>query len=127
MLLLHHTCHPVNVFGNRDTYLSVSADWPGAWSAGVRGALGEDIVPMNDIALNRIRTKFGMLFQYAALFDSMTVEENVGYALREHTDWDQERIVARVGEVLDHVDRPVSGSAVRNNDADVACRDLLGE
>jgi phospholipid/cholesterol/gamma-HCH transport system ATP-binding protein len=45
---------------------------------------GEDIVPMNDFALNRVRTKFGMLFQYAALFDSMTVEENVMFPLVEH-------------------------------------------
>jgi phospholipid/cholesterol/gamma-HCH transport system ATP-binding protein len=45
---------------------------------------GEDIVPMNDFALNRVRTKFGMLFQYAALFDSMTVEENVLFPLIEH-------------------------------------------
>ena len=45
---------------------------------------GEDIVPMNDFELNRVRTKFGMLFQYAALFDSMTVEENVMFPLVEH-------------------------------------------
>ncbi|MBW2735383.1 MAG: ABC transporter ATP-binding protein [Deltaproteobacteria bacterium] len=45
---------------------------------------GEDIVPMDDFALNEVRTKFGMLFQYAALFDSMTVEENVLFPLMEH-------------------------------------------
>ncbi len=45
---------------------------------------GEDIVPMNDFRLNQIRGKFGMLFQYAALFDSMTVEENVMFPLVEH-------------------------------------------
>jgi phospholipid/cholesterol/gamma-HCH transport system ATP-binding protein len=45
---------------------------------------GEDIVPMNDFGLNRVRQKFGMLFQYAALFDSMTVEENVMFPLVEH-------------------------------------------
>jgi phospholipid/cholesterol/gamma-HCH transport system ATP-binding protein len=45
---------------------------------------GVDIVPMNDFELNRVRTKFGMLFQYAALFDSMTVEENVMFPLVEH-------------------------------------------
>jgi phospholipid/cholesterol/gamma-HCH transport system ATP-binding protein len=45
---------------------------------------GEDIVPMNDFALNRVRYKFGMLFQYAALFDSMTVEENILLPLIEH-------------------------------------------
>jgi phospholipid/cholesterol/gamma-HCH transport system ATP-binding protein len=45
---------------------------------------GEDIVPMNDFQLNRAREKFGMMFQYAALFDSMTVEENVMFPLVEH-------------------------------------------
>jgi phospholipid/cholesterol/gamma-HCH transport system ATP-binding protein len=45
---------------------------------------GEDLVPMNDFTLNRVRQKFGMLFQYAALFDSMTVEENVMFPLLEH-------------------------------------------
>jgi phospholipid/cholesterol/gamma-HCH transport system ATP-binding protein len=47
---------------------------------------GEDIVPIDDDAeLNRVRRKFGMLFQYAALFDSMTVEENVSFPLVEHS------------------------------------------
>ena len=45
---------------------------------------GADLVPMNEYQLNRERTKFGMLFQYAALFDSMTVEENVMFPLVEH-------------------------------------------
>jgi energy-coupling factor transporter ATP-binding protein EcfA2 len=44
---------------------------------------GDDIVPMNEFRLNEVRTKFGMLFQYAALFDSMTVEENVIFPLVE--------------------------------------------
>ena len=42
---------------------------------------GEDIVPMDERQLLRVRHKFGMLFQSAALFDSMTVAENVGFAL----------------------------------------------
>src|SRR5512138_577893 len=41
---------------------------------------GEDIVQMNERSLLRVRHKFGMLFQSAALFDSMTVEENVAFA-----------------------------------------------
>lgn len=52
-----------------------------------RGAIyvdGEDIVPLNDFALNEVRTKFGMLFQYAALFDSLSVEENIMFPLVEH-------------------------------------------
>jgi phospholipid/cholesterol/gamma-HCH transport system ATP-binding protein len=45
---------------------------------------GEDIVPMNEFELQRVRMKFGMVFQYAALFDSLTVEENVIFPLVEH-------------------------------------------
>lgn len=46
---------------------------------------GQDVVPMNEVEMNTERRKFGMLFQQAALFDSMTVEENVAFPLREHT------------------------------------------
>jgi phospholipid/cholesterol/gamma-HCH transport system ATP-binding protein len=46
---------------------------------------GEDVVPLDDFELNRVRRKFGMLFQYAALFDSFTVEQNVAFPLVEHT------------------------------------------
>ncbi|HET9450257.1 MAG TPA: ABC transporter ATP-binding protein [Aggregicoccus sp.] len=45
---------------------------------------GEDIVPMGTDELERVRRKFGMVFQAAALFDSMTVYENVAFPLREH-------------------------------------------
>jgi len=45
---------------------------------------GVDLVPMNEFQLNAVRAKFGMLFQYSALFDSMTVEENVMFPLLEH-------------------------------------------
>ena len=46
---------------------------------------GEDVVPMSDTQLNKLRRKFGMAFQYAALFDSLTVEQNVAFPLVEHT------------------------------------------
>lgn len=45
---------------------------------------GEDIVPFGPQDLARVRRKFGMVFQAAALFDSMTVYENVSFPLREH-------------------------------------------
>lgn len=45
---------------------------------------GEDLVPMDADELERVRRKFGMVFQAAALFDSMTVFENVAFPLREH-------------------------------------------
>ena len=43
-----------------------------------------DITPLGEVAMNRIRQKFGMVFQYAALLDSLTVLENVAFPLREH-------------------------------------------
>ncbi len=46
--------------------------------------LGEDITVMETEALTRFRRKYGMLFQYAALFDDMTALENVGFPLKEH-------------------------------------------
>jgi len=45
-MLLHFTCHPVNVFGNRKTYSNVSADWPGAWSGHVAAEYGAPCVPI---------------------------------------------------------------------------------
>ena len=45
---------------------------------------GEDVTSLNGDDLYRVRKKFGMLFQGSALFDSLTVEENVGLALKEH-------------------------------------------
>lgn len=45
---------------------------------------GEDIAPLGEYQLNRVRQKFGMVFQYAALLDSLTVLENVAFPLREH-------------------------------------------
>ncbi len=52
---------------------------------------GEEITQMSEQGLNKIRKKFGMLFQGAALFDSLSVWENVGFALKQHTnltDWE---------------------------------------
>ncbi|MGD0529723.1 MAG: ATP-binding cassette domain-containing protein [Polyangiaceae bacterium] len=46
---------------------------------------GEDTVPMNERELNRVRQKFGMVYQYAALLDSITVLDNVAFPLVEHT------------------------------------------
>ncbi len=53
---------------------------------------GENIVGMEEKEMNQVRRKFGMLFQGAALFNSMTVGENVALPLREHTDLSAEII-----------------------------------
>ncbi len=57
---------------------------------------GEDIVPMRDSALNAVRRKFGMVYQYAALLDSQTVMENVAFPLVEHTKLSGKEIRERV-------------------------------
>ncbi len=46
---------------------------------------GEEISKLGERALNRIRMKFGMVYQYAALLDSINVLENVAFPLVEHT------------------------------------------
>lgn len=65
---------------------------------------GVDITGFNEKQLLETRKKVGMLFQAGALFDSMTVFENVSYALFEHTDWKVDRIRQRVAEVLGYVE-----------------------
>ncbi len=61
---------------------------------------GVNITALAPNRLDRIRMKFGMLFQNAALFDSMTTFENVAFPLREHTAMSREEIVQRVHECL---------------------------
>jgi phospholipid/cholesterol/gamma-HCH transport system ATP-binding protein len=61
---------------------------------------GKDITRLGDRDLNEIRKKFGMLFQEAALFDSMTVGENVAFPLREHTRMTEEEIRRTVADRL---------------------------
>ena len=61
---------------------------------------GEEITKMDDEDLNRVRLKIGMLFQEAALFDSLTVGENVGFLLREHSDLSEDQIRNKVRESL---------------------------
>ena len=65
---------------------------------------GQEISRLNEDQLADVRKKVAMLFQGGALFDSMPVDENVAYALHEHTDWDDERIEARVRQVLGFVE-----------------------
>ena len=61
---------------------------------------GEDIGPLSDRALNRVRRKFGMCFQYAALLDSMSIFDNVAFPLREHTEFSEKEIAAKVRDKL---------------------------
>jgi phospholipid/cholesterol/gamma-HCH transport system ATP-binding protein len=67
-----------------------------------------DIVPLKAKEMNEVRKKFGMLFQDAALFDSMTVGENVAFPLREHTRLKSSEVKERVAEKLRLVGLPGS-------------------
>jgi phospholipid/cholesterol/gamma-HCH transport system ATP-binding protein len=67
---------------------------------------GEDITEMNERELIRVRQRFGMLFQGAALFDSLTVAENVGFAFRRERSLTPGEVTRRVAEALEMVDLP---------------------
>ena len=63
----------------------------------------DEISHMNEDEITRIRLKMGMVFQYSALFDSMTVGENVAFGLVEHTNFDKNKIQKIVVEKLHQV------------------------
>ncbi len=65
---------------------------------------GTDIVPMNEREMTKVRTKFGMVFQYSALLDSMNVLDNVAFPLREHTKLNEKEIREKVIEKLKLLD-----------------------
>jgi phospholipid/cholesterol/gamma-HCH transport system ATP-binding protein len=62
-----------------------------------------DIAHLAERELNEVRRHFGMLFQGAALFDSLTVGENVALPLREHTSMKNDEVLRRVAERLEWV------------------------
>jgi len=62
--------------------------------------MGRDIVPLKEEELIKIRRNIGILFQGSALFDSLTVYENVAYPLREHTKLKEKEIEEKVREKL---------------------------
>jgi phospholipid/cholesterol/gamma-HCH transport system ATP-binding protein len=65
---------------------------------------GEDIVPLPERQLNHVRRKFGMVYQYAALLDSINVLDNVAFPLKEHTKLGRAEIRERVREKLHQLD-----------------------
>jgi phospholipid/cholesterol/gamma-HCH transport system ATP-binding protein len=67
---------------------------------------GQTISTMNERELLRVRRRFGMLFQGAALFDSLTVAENVGFVLLRERKLSPAEIDQRVGEALEMVELP---------------------
>lgn len=67
---------------------------------------GESLKGMNERLLIQVRTKFGMLFQSAALFDSMTVAENIAFPLRREKNLTVAELGRRVAEALEMVELP---------------------
>ena len=65
---------------------------------------GVDMVPMNDVEIAAMRRKFGMVFQYAALFDSMNVVENIAFPLVERYHLSHDEIMTRVRDLLQRLD-----------------------
>ena len=59
-----------------------------------------DITTLSEEEFNKVRQKMGMVFQYSALFDSMSVGENVAFGLREHTHLSNDEIMRIVNERL---------------------------
>lgn len=67
---------------------------------------GENIVLMDERELVNVRKKIGMLFQGAALFDSLTVEENIAYPIRENANFPENEIKEIVARNLEMVGLP---------------------
>jgi phospholipid/cholesterol/gamma-HCH transport system ATP-binding protein len=67
---------------------------------GVIWVNGERVDQMREREMMRVRADLGMVFQEGALFDSLTVRENVGYKLYEELLWPEDRVEQRVREVL---------------------------
>lgn len=68
-----------------------------------------DLSTLDSVALRDIRTKFGMLFQNAALFDSLNVFDNIAFPLVEHANLNRDQIAKRVKELLSVVGLPDIG------------------
>jgi len=79
---------------------------------GVVEVLGQPFPELDELGQVELRKRCGMVFQGAALFDSLTVYENVAYPLREHRDWPEHRVKARVRECLAAVALPEIESAL---------------
>jgi phospholipid/cholesterol/gamma-HCH transport system ATP-binding protein len=81
---------------------------------GVIWVNGERVDTMNELQLMKVRADLGMVFQEGALFDSLTVAENVGYKLYEETEMPLDQVRRRVEEVLgfvglaEHIDKTPS-------------------
>lgn len=76
------------------------------WDRGHVNVLGQDLTGLGDRELLPVRRRIGMVFQNAALFDSLSVFENLAYPLRERGVKDEAQLAERVGRALTMVDLP---------------------
>jgi phospholipid/cholesterol/gamma-HCH transport system ATP-binding protein len=65
---------------------------------------GVDVVPFKDQEMGKLRRKYGMVFQYAALFDSMNVVENIAFPLLERYHLPKSEVMERVRDLLKRLD-----------------------
>lgn len=80
--------------------LIIGLENPDAGSIGIQG---QDIAGLGLNEMNRLRIKMGFLFQHAALYDSLTVEQNVAFPLERHTKMSKSERSDRVKELLSSV------------------------
>ena len=84
---------------------------------------GQDITRLDLDAMNEIREKMGFLFQHAALYDSLTVEQNIAFPLKRHTKMTESQQRDRVKELLASVGmEPISTNSPRRSP--VECRSV---
>ena len=65
---------------------------------------GQDIIGLSDVAIAKVQRKFGMVFQYAALFDSLNVVENIAFPLLERYRLPKQEVLGRVRDLLVRLD-----------------------
>jgi phospholipid/cholesterol/gamma-HCH transport system ATP-binding protein len=76
---------------------------------------GVDVTAYTEDEMITVRKRMGMVFQYSALFDSMSVRENVAFGLRQHTNYDEQKIDAIVQEKLHLVGLDGTGAMMPND------------
>jgi phospholipid/cholesterol/gamma-HCH transport system ATP-binding protein len=69
-------------------------------TSGIVEVLGQNLKLLDKVELREFRRNYGMLFQYAALFDSFTAAENVGFPLKEFTNLSKKQIDDKVSDLL---------------------------
>lgn len=75
---------------------------------------GQDLMKLSERQLYKVRTQIGFVFQNGALFDSLTVEENLAYPLKEHTDLTPEQIQERIEKMLVLIDMKGTNNLLPN-------------